>query len=284
MFLQKKAAVINDISGLGKCSLTAALPVLSSAGVSVGVIPTAVLSTQTGGLSGYTYRDLTDDMIPFIEHWKTLNVDFDAVYSGFLGSSAQTSIVKDFVASFSDKNLLFLCDPVMGDNGRLYDTFDVDFVSAMKELCSEADVIIPNFTEASLLLGIEYAEPPYTKEYVTNLLKLLSEVFPAKYIVLTGVDFDGNSVGAASFDVADNKISFALRPRVKGMFHSTGDLFSSSLLGAVLNGFEIDKACEIAIDFTVNSIYKTVELNGDSRFGLCFEKCLPEYMKNLEIL
>lgn len=284
MSLQKTVAAIHDISGMGKCSLTAAIPVLSAAGVSVSVLPTAVLSTQTGGLNEYTYRDLTDDMIPFIEHWKKISVKFDAVYSGFLGSVRQVDIVKNFVKTFSHKETLFLCDPAMADNGKLYDTFNSEFVNAMTELCSIADIIVPNFTEAAMLLGEDYLEPPYSKDYVEKLLIRLSEAFSAKYIVLTGVDFDGCSVGAAAYDTASNTISYSLKPRIEGLFHSTGDLFASSLLGGVLNGFSVNKACETAIDFTVSAIEKTVKCGGDSRFGLYFEKCLPDYMKNLELL
>ena len=284
MSYQKTVAAIHDISGMGKCSLTAALPVLSAAGVSVSVLPTAVLSTQTGGLNEYTYRDLTDDMVPVMNHWKKLSVMFDAVYSGFLGSVRQADIVREFVDTFSKDDSIFLCDPAMADNGKLYDTFDSEFVSTMKTLCSRADMIVPNFTEAAMLLGEDYMEPPYTREYVEKLLERLSEAFSARYIVLTGVDFDGNSVGAAAFDTAEKKISYSLRPRIDGMFHSTGDLFASSLLGGILNGNSVAKACDIAIDFTVNAIQATVNCGGDSRFGLCFEKCLPDYMKNLELV
>lgn len=284
MSKQKTVAAIHDISGMGKCSLTAAVPVLSAAGVSVSVLPTAVLSTQTGGLNDYTYRDLTDDMIPFMQHWEKLGAEFDAVYSGFLGSVRQVDIVSLFLEKFRSDKTVFLCDPAMADNGHLYDTFDAEFVLSMKKLCCNADIIVPNLTEATLLLGLEYSEPPYTDEYIKSLLYGLSEAFSAKFIVLTGIDFDGLSVGVAAFDSEKRDISYVMRHRVSGMFHSTGDLFAASLLGAVLNGFEINAACDIAIDFTYKSIYKTVENNGDSRFGLYFEKCLPEYIKSMELI
>ena len=156
MQYQKTAVAIHDISGLGKCSLTAALPVLSSAGVSVGVLPTAVLSTQTGGLNNYTNRDLTCDMRGIMAHWSSIGVKFDAVYSGFLGSAEQVDIVLDFVEQFSCENTVFLCDPAMADNGSLYNTFNPAFVEQMKRLCEKADIIVPNFTEAALLLDEEY--------------------------------------------------------------------------------------------------------------------------------
>ena len=281
---QKTVAAIHDISGMGKCSLTAAIPVLSAAGVSVSVMPTAVLSTQTGGLNEYTYRDLTDDMRPIMAHWKKIGVAFDAVYSGFLGSSAQIDIVCDFINDFRNDNTLFLCDPAMADNGVLYDTFDFSFVEKMKKLCSYADIIVPNFTEAAFLLDREYISPPYTKEYTEDLLKSLAEKFNSKYAVLTGVDFDGTSVGAGAYDSENDIITYSLSEKIDGMFHSTGDLFASSLLGGILNGFSVNESAGKAIDFVVRAIKETVKIGGDSRFGLAFERCLPMYMKSLELL
>ena len=284
MSVQKNVAAIHDISGMGKCSLTAAIPVLSAAGVSVSVLPTAVLSTQTGGLNEYTYRDLTDDMRPIMAHWNKIGVKFDAVYSGFLGSSEQIDIVCDFVKDFRHKNTLFLCDPAMADNGRLYDTFDDVFVQKMKTLCGVADIIVPNFTEAAFLLDMEYLPPPYTKEYTDALMRSLSDKFGSKFVVLTGIDFDGKSVGAGAYDAENDVITYSLSERIEGMFHSTGDLFASSLLGGILNGYSVNDACEKAIDFTVNAIKETVKIGGDSRFGLAFERCLPMYMKSLELI
>lgn len=284
MSVQKTVAAIHDISGMGKCSLTAAIPVLSAAGISVSVMPTAVLSTQTGGLNEYTYRDLTEDLRPFMTHWQKIGVMFDAVYSGFLGSSAQIDIVCDFVNRFRHDNTLFLCDPAMADNGRLYDTFDASFVEKMKELCANADIIVPNFTEAAFLLDREFLSAPYTREYTDDLLRSLARKFGCKFVVLTGVDFDGKSVGAGALDVENDVITYSLSERIDGMFHSTGDLFASSLLGGILNGLSVNSSAEKAIDFTVNAIKETVKIVGDSRFGLAFERCLPMYMKSLELI
>lgn len=284
MSKQKTVAAIHDISGMGKCSLTAAIPVLSAAGVSVSVMPTAVLSTQTGGLNDYTYRDLTDDMRPVMAHWHKIGVTFDAVYSGFLGSSAQVDIVCDFVKEFRHNNTMFLCDPAMADNGSLYDTFDLSFIEKMKKLCSSADIIIPNFTEAAFLLDRKYLPPPYTKEYTDDLLRSLAKEFNSKFVVLTGVDFDGKSVGAGAYDAENDIITYSLSERIDGMFHSTGDLFASSLLGGILNNFSVNDSAQKAISFTVNAIKETVKIGGDSRFGLAFERCLPMYMKSLEII
>ncbi len=284
MSVQKTVAAIHDISGMGKCSLTAAIPVLSAAGVSVSVLPTAVLSTQTGGLNEYTYRDLTGDMRPVMAHWNKIGVKFDSVYSGFLGSAAQIDIVCDFLKDFRHNNTLFLCDPAMADNGRLYDTFNDSFVQKMKSLCINADIIVPNFTEAAFLLDMDYSPPPYTKEYTDDLIRSLADKFGSKFVVLTGVDFDGKYVGAGAYDAENDMITYALSERIEGMFHSTGDLFASSLLGAILNGYTVNEACKKALDFTVNAIKETVKIGGDSRFGLAFERCLPMYMKSLELI
>ena len=149
---QKRVAAIHDLSGFGKCSLTVALPILSAAGIEAAALPTAILSTHTGGISGYTYRDLTNDMRPIMKHWKSLDLKFDAIYTGFLGSFEQQEIVKEFFDMFRRDDNLILVDPVMGDNGELYTIFTREFAAGMRSLCEKADIIVPNLTEAALLL------------------------------------------------------------------------------------------------------------------------------------
>ena len=151
----KRAAAIHDISGFGKCSLTVALPIISAMGIEVSVIPTAVLSTHTGGFTGFTYRDLTGDMRPIAEHWNSLGIKFDAIYSGFLGSVEQIDIVTDFIDDFKEKDTVVLVDPAMADGGKMYTVFDMDFAKQMTRLCAKADIIVPNFTEAAFMLGEE---------------------------------------------------------------------------------------------------------------------------------
>ena len=279
---QKTCAAIHDISGLGKCSLTAVLPILSSAGVSVGVLPTAVLSTQTGGLNEYTYRDLTDDMRPIMAHWQRVGARFDAVFSGFLGSAVQAGIVSDFVDMWTVDGVkpLFMCDPAMADNGRLYNTFSPDFVPFMARLCEKADIIVPNVTEAAMLCDTGF-EDEYDLAYIEDLARKLYRSFGTPFIVITGVN-NKNRSGAASYDAGEDKLAFSFRERIPGMFHSTGDLFASALLGGILNDIPLGAAADIAIDFTVNSIRKTVAAGGDSRFGLCFEPCLADYIAALK--
>lgn len=178
----KRAAAIHDISGFGKCSLTVALPIISAMGIEVSVIPTAVLSTHTGGFTGFTYRDLTGDMRPIAEHWKSLGIKFDAIYSGFLGSVEQIDIVTDFIDDFKEKNTVVLVDPAMADGGKMYTVFDMDFAKQMARLCAKADIIVPNFTEAAFMLGEEYRPAPYSKEYVESTLRRLSCLGPSKVV------------------------------------------------------------------------------------------------------
>lgn len=163
---QKRVAAIHDLSGFGKCSLTVALPILSAAGIEACAMPTAILSTHTGGISGYTYHDLTSDMRAFMQHWKSLDIQFDATYSGFLGSFEQLDLVKEFFELFRSKNNLILVDPVMADNGELYRIFQPEFAVGMRSLCKKADIIVPNLTEAALLLEESYHPGPYTQAYI----------------------------------------------------------------------------------------------------------------------
>lgn len=277
---QKRVVAIHDISGFGKCSLTVALPIISAAGIETTVMPTAVLSTHTGGLTGYTYRDLTEDMRPIAAHWKSLGIGFDSIYSGFLGSFEQITIVKDFVDEFRKEGSVFLADPAMADNGEMYKIFDMAFAKEMAGLCAKADIVVPNFTEAAFMLGEEYREGPYDKQYVESLMKKLSEMGPSK-VVLTGVWFNEKELGAATFDRDTNEISYSFAGKVEGYYHGTGDVYGSALLGAYLNGFSLAESAGAAVDFTRDSIVRTSLAKTDIRFGVNFEEGLPEYIRAL---
>ncbi len=277
---QKRVMAVHDISCFGKCSLTVALPVLSAAGVEVSVIPTAVLSTHTGGFTGYTYRDLTEDIPKIAQHWKTLNLDFDGIYTGFLGSFEQIHLVSELFDDFKGKDTLILVDPVMADNGALYKSFSPEFPQEMVKLCQKADVIVPNMTEAALLLNEPYRPGPYNKVYIDDLLKRLSGFGPQQ-IVLTGVYFDEENLGAAAYDRKTGDISYVLSSRIEGSYHGTGDVFASALLGAVLNGFPLSKAVRIAVNFTAGSIARTKEAKTDVRFGVNFEAGIPQFIQEL---
>ncbi|HNX29654.1 MAG TPA: pyridoxamine kinase [Syntrophomonadaceae bacterium] len=277
---QKRVAAIHDISCFGKCSLTVALPIISAAGIEVSAIPTAVLSTHTGGISGWTYRDLTEDILPIIDHWQSLDLEFDAIYTGFLGSFKQIEIVAEIFDRLKTPDNIIVVDPVMADNGQLYKLFPPDFPAGMKKLCTKADIIIPNITEAVLMLDEPYPEGPYTPAYIEDLLKKLAGL-GARQIVLTGVYFDKHQLGAASYDRTTGEISYAFADWIEGYFHGTGDVFASALTAALLKDINIARAVEIAVDFTVGSIARTKTAGTDIRFGVNFEEGLPRLLEQL---
>lgn len=280
---QKRVAAIHDISGFGKCSLTVALPIISAAGIEVSAIPTAVLSTHTGGIEGFTYRDLTEDMAPFAKHWKSLNLHFNAIYSGFLGSFEQIDIVSNIFDILKTDDTLIMVDPCMADNGKLYSIYNESMVSGMVKLCRKADIIVPNLTEAAFMLNKPFIEGPYTKKYIEDTLKELATL-GCKKVVITGVYFDDKTLGAASYDCVKNEITYSFNKIVNGSFHGTGDVFASALLSGILNGFSLTESTQIAVDFTYNSIHSTELAQTDRRFGVNFEENLPNFIKSLKLI
>lgn len=278
---QKRIAAIHDISGIGKCSLTVAIPIISAAGIETAVIPTAVLSTHTGGLSGYTFRDLSDDLVPIAKHWSSLKLSFDAIYTGFLGSKEQIDSVLEIIDMLADENTLVMVDPVMGDNGRLYKTFDIDFVEQMKRLCKRADILTPNITEACLLTDSEYGEI-FGKANSTDILHTKLQSLCGGDIVITGAE-SGGAVGAVYYEKSKN-IYRAYSDKVEGMYHGTGDVFTSTLLAAIMSGASKQKSIETAVGFTHNAILRTKNAGTDTRFGVQFERELPYLIKQLGLI
>ena len=281
---QKRVLAVHDISGVGRCSLTVALPIISAAGIECSVLPTAVLSTHTGGFTGYTFRDLTDDLLPMARHWAELGERFDAIYTGYLGSFAQMDMMREVFSILADKDTLLAVDPVMGDNGKLYAAFDMTFPPAMRDLCAHADLIKPNLTEAALLLGEEYRPGPYTKAYIEDLLSRLAEATRTEKIVLTGVYFDEEKLGAATFDAKTGEIAYIFGENVPGLYHGTGDVFGSALVGALVRGLSLSEAVRASVDFTVAAIQTTAQAGTNIRYGVNFEENLTVYMKSLGIL
>lgn len=273
---QKRILAIHDISCIGRCSLTVALPVLCAAGFDTGVLPTAVLSTHTGGFTGYTYRDLTGDILPILRHWEQLGLEFDAIYTGYLGSPEQVALVETLFDAFP--GALRFVDPVMADSGKLYAGFDQDFPEKIARLCRRAHWLVPNFTEACLLTGTPYHEGLFTPEEVRAVLARLLDM-GAENAVLTGVCFDRESLGAAA--IAGGQLVQAFSERIPGMFHGTGDVFSSGLLAALLRGLPVEQALQAAVDFTCRSIRRTVELGQEARYGVAFETALPFLIRTL---
>jgi len=267
---QKRVAAIHDISCFGKCSLTVALPVISAMGVEVSAIPTAVLSTHTGGFTGYTFRDLTDDILPIVRHWQGLGLRFDAIYTGYLGSLRQVDIVLEAFDALKGEDTLIAVDPVMADNGRLYAHFPKDFPAGMRRLCAKADLIVPNLTEAALLLDEPYREGHMERQEIEELMCRLSALGPRR-VVLTGVSFDGDGLGAAYYDADAGMSGAHLAPRVDGYYHGNGDLFASVLVGALMAGRNLPDAVRLSVDFTAASIRRTADAGTDRRFGVNFE-------------
>jgi len=277
---QKRIAAIHDISCFGRCSLTVALPIISSVGVETLVIPTAILSTHTGGFSGYTFRDLTDDILPVAEHWKKENINVDAVYTGYLGSKRQVGIVSEAANEIKKQGALMIVDPAMADHGKLYGGFPEDFPKEMVKLCCKADILIPNITEACMLLGIPYQDGPYTEEFINTLLTGLYALTGAD-IVLTGVWFDHRRIGAACFK--DGRTEYIFSDRIDVSYHGTGDVFASCLVAALMNDRSLKAATQIAVNFTCECIKRSEELKPERRYGVCFEKEIPNLIKILEL-
>jgi pyridoxine kinase len=232
-------------------------------------LPTAVLSANTA-FEGFTWRDLTEDIEPINSHWLSLGVRFDAVYSGFLASAAQIGHIRRLMASYPDA--LILVDPVMADNGRYYSVYDATMAAGMAQLCAQADIITPNLTEAAFLLGEEYCTQ-YGREYVEGLLVRLFKLGgKEKRVVITGISFDENSIGAAAYDGAE--FFYSSYEKIGSHYNGTGDVFASVLLAAYMNGKSFGDSVDIAANFTSASIRVTAGSGSDERFGVNFEKTL----------
>lgn len=275
----KKVVTIQDISCFGKCSLTVALPIISAMGLETAVIPTAVLSTHTGGFTGYTFHDLSDDISGISAHWKSLGLDFNAIYTGYLGSSSQVQIMSGFFDDFGNDDNFIVVDPVLGDSGRLYAGFTSEFVSEMRKLCAKADYILPNMTEASFLLDMPYSDD-CSESNAKEVLKKLAEL-GCKTPVLTGVR-NGGLHGAGAYDSAKNDFCFAYSRHIDRHLHGTGDIFASVFTGAVTLGKSLDKALEMSVKYISDCIEVTMPYLDEMWYGNCFELCigkLIEYSK-----
>ena len=272
----KKILTVQDISCVGQCSLTVALPIISACKVETCILPSAVLSTHTAGFKGFTFKDLTDEMPKIAEHWQRENIKFDAIYTGYLGSIAQIDYVKDMKKNLLKSGGKMIVDPAMADNGKLYSIFDMDFVKEMKTLCATADIILPNITEACFLTGTEYKEV-YDEKYVDDLLAALAKIGDFT-VILTGVGFKAGKTGVIVYK--DGKKEYYEHEKIAGGCHGTGDVYSSAFTGALLNGKSEYEAAVIAADFTVDCIKNTV---GDEThwYGVKFEPCLANLINRL---
>ena len=268
--LSHRILTIQDISCVGQCSLTVALPILSACGLETAVLPSAVLSTHTAGFKGFTCRDLTDDMPLIRDHWIKENLTFDAIYTGYLGSETQIGIVESIADSLLTRGGKLLVDPAMADGGRLYPAFDEAFVNRMKALAFRSDILLPNLTEACFLTGLPYKETS-ERAYLDSVLDALHQN-GAKTVVLTGVSDDPETTGVF-VSTPDERKCYHHR-RIPGGCHGTGDIYASAFTGAYLRGHSVYDAAVIAADYTVACIEDTI---GDKShwYGARFEPSLP---------
>ena len=273
----KKILTIQDISCVGQCSLTVALPILSCCGHETAILPSAVLSTHTAGFKGYTFRDLTDDMPLINNHWQQEKIKFDTIYTGYLGSIKQIEYIEKIVETSLQANGLFVVDPAMADNGKLYPAFNNQYVEAMKTLCFKADIIIPNITEASLLAEMEY-KTEYDEAYIIELLDRLT-MLGAKTIILTGVKYDNNSIGVVVYE--NQKMSYYKHHLIEQGCHGTGDIYASCFVGSLLSGKDTYTSAKIAADFTVSCIEYTKK-DPTHWYGVKFEPNLPKLIEMLK--
>lgn len=275
----KRVMTIQDISCLGQCSITVALPIISACGVETIILPSAVLSTHTGGFTGYTIRDLTEDIPSIWQHWVKENQKFECIYTGYLGSITQIGYVKDMMKNVLLPDGLKIVDPAMADNGKLYYGFDEAFVKEMAGLCGEADIILPNITEAAFMTGIEYKSEGVTEEYVMELLHALEALGPKK-IILKGISYEPGKLGVGIYDCKAKELQYYFTEKMAKSFHGTGDCYAAAFTGAMLQGRSIYEAAALAADFIVESIKKTID-DETHFYGVKFEKALPLLVSEL---
>ena len=273
----KRIVTMQDISCIGKCSLTVALPVISSMGIEAAVIPTAVLSTHTM-FQGFTFHDLTSQIQPIMDHWKKEGMTFEAIYTGYLGSFEQLKLAQNLFDSFGG-SCPIIVDPCMADNGKLYPGFTVEFARAMRDLCAGADIICPNLTEASFLLDISYQEE-YDEAYIQSVLKQLTAL-GTKTAVLTGVSLEKGKLGAYSYDAQKDSFYYYCNEEEPEHFHGTGDIWASTLTGAIALGKPVEEAMQIACDFVKECIRITLAEENHNTYGVNFEQAIPYLLKRL---
>lgn len=273
----KRILTIQDISCVGQCSLTVALPILSACGLETAILPSAVLSTHSVGFRDFTFRDLTEDIPAIQHHWQQEGIRFQAVYTGYLGSARQIEMVKDICQNLLVPGGKKIVDPAMADRGELYPVFDMDFVQEMKKLVGEGDIVLPNITEASLLTDTEYREK-YDEEYICGLVDGIHWL-GAGTVVLTGVSYDAHSTGVLVSE--QGKQTYYRHELLDRGCHGTGDVYASSFVGAYMHGKTVPEAARIAADYTLACIKNTLD-DPDHWYGVKFEPVLGELIEALK--
>lgn len=275
----KRVLSVQDISCVGKCALTVALPVLSAAGIETCILPTALLSTHTA-FTHFTFRDLTDEIPGIEETWEQEQIQFDALYNGYLGSTEQVRLILDIRNRFLKPGGKFVCDPAMADNGKLYPGISGEFPKAMAELCSGADFCLPNLTEAAMMLDRDYIPESYDRDYICQLLRDLAEL-GAKVPVITGVSFEPELLGAMAFDREQGRFVEYYTKREPRSFHGTGDLFASTFTAAVVREKTLEDSLKIAAETTHDAISKTLADPDAAWYGVNFEEAIPKFISRL---
>ncbi len=273
----KRIITIQDISCIGKCSLTVALPIISAAGVETGVLPTAVLSTHTA-FPEFTFCDLTDEIPKISDTFSHLGIDFDAVYTGYLGSFRQLELVSKFIDEHKGRAKIIV-DPAMADNGKLYKGFTSEFAKEMAKLCGKADLIIPNITEASFMLGIPY-RADYDEEYIKQVLKQLT-CLGCKTAAISGVTFDDKTIGVYAYDSERDEYFRHLDEKLPAQFHGTGDIYASATVGAMMRGLSEFESLALAVDYTLLCMRLTLDDPCHREYGVNFEEALPYYISRI---
>lgn len=273
----KRILTIQDISCVGQCSLTVALPILSACGLETAILPSAVLSTHSVGFRDFTFRDLTEDIPAIQHHWQQEGISFQAVYTGYLGSARQIEMVKDICQNLLVPGGKKIVDPAMADRGELYPVFDMDFVQEMKKLVGEGDIVLPNITEASLLTDTEYREE-YDEEYICGLVEGIHRL-GAGTVVLTGVSYDAHSTGVLVSE--QGKQTYYRHELLDRGCHGTGDVYASSFVGAYMHGKTVPEAARIAADYTLACIKNTLD-DPNHWYGVKFEPVLGELIEALK--
>lgn len=275
----KHILTIQDISSIGRCSLTVALPVISVMGVETSVVPTAILS-ENSAFDEFTFLDLTQEVEKIHDLWKKKKRRFDAVYSGYLGSKRQIELVRAYFHDFTTSADLRIVDPAMGDEGKLYKGFTQAFADEMFTLCGHADVILPNLTEACFMTHTPYSES-FSPDFLQDLMKKLSQTGASK-VILTGIGFHDNETGAVCYDARTNEFSAYHNERIPGTYYGTGDLFASCITGALMNDYSLYDAMVLASDFTLECVRVTAADPHHKWYGVNFEKALPWLVRRME--
>ncbi len=276
----KKILTVQDISCVGKCSLTIALPIISALGIETRILPTAVLSTHTL-FPGFTFRDLTEDIPKISNHWQSQNLEFDAIYTGYLGTTEQIDLIIDLIGKFKTDANVVIIDPVMGDAGKLYPGFDLEYALAMKKLVSHGDIIMPNLTEVGLLLERPWIYDRYTKEDIEQALVDLVGLGCSKAMI-TGVSLNEGMIGVYYYDSEKELFEFIENEKIENHFHGTGDLFASTIVGSLMRGLSLADAIELAEYYVVTCIKATIEDATHSWYGVNFEQRIPHLLNRLE--